>query len=214
MIVDDIISKLSSKRPISFNWRRYLEESVGLPSQLLDSLGADDDWTFIIRVHGIIEAGLNHMILERLGTPELAKFISKMDTSGGKLNIVKALGLLPENARMFVRVLSTVRNAAVHDVRNFQISLVGYEKGLNAEQRRNWRAGLGAGVAPGVVINDPRHAILSGCMMVLGYAMKQELIAAAKRKLQDTMYVGIQELAKSSRRKRKKKPSKANPKQR
>jgi hypothetical protein len=210
MIIDDIMAAIraamKSKRSVSFDWRGYLEESVGLSPKLLESLNKDDDWTFIIKTHGIIEAGLNHMILERLGCPGLTKFISKMDTSAGKLAIVKALDLLPENARMFVRVLSTVRNAAVHDVRNFDISLIEYEKKLNPDQRKNWKKGLGVGVAPGTsVVDNPRAAILSGCMIVLGHAMKQQLIAMTERELHTTMYEGIRELAEASDRKRRKK---------
>lgn len=218
MIIDDIIAKLSAsgsfKRSVTFDWRKYLEESVGISPKFLESLSKDDDWTFIIKIHGLLEAGLNHILLQSLGYPELRKIISKMDTGSGKLAFVKALDLLPGNARMFVRVLSAVRNAAVHDIRNFDISLMEYQKRLDRDQRRNWKVGLGIGVAPGTVIDNPRAAILQGCMIVLGYAMKQELLAATKRQLHTTMVDGIRELAESSVRKRKKKPVKPKSKKR
>jgi hypothetical protein len=219
MVIDDIIAKLaaamSSKCSVDFDFSKYLEESVGFSPKLLKSLSKDDDWTFTIKIHGIIEAGLNHMLLETLGYPELRKIISKMDTSGGKLVFTRALNLLPERARMFVRGVSTIRNAAVHDITHFDISLIEYEKKLDSDQRRNWNAGLGIGVAPGTsVVDDPRAAIAAGCMIVLGYAMKQELLAAMKQKLHITMLEGIQGLAEASAPRRKKKPVKSKTKKR
>jgi hypothetical protein len=220
MIIDDINAKIRRAKgaPVSFDWEGYLEESIGIPRKLLESLlNEDDDWTFIVKIHGIIETGLNHMLLVSLGHPELRKIISKMDTSSGKLAFIKALKLLPDDARMFVRVLSTVRNAAVHDTKNFTISLIEYEMGLDSEQRRNWKAGLGfSNVESATIIADPRVASLHGCTLILAHALKHELLAVTKRQLHTTMNEGIRELAQAKAReearKRKKKRVKAKAK--
>lgn len=220
MIIDKI-SAITSKKPISFDWRGYLEESIGISRKLLDSVSKEDgdDWTFIVKIHGIIEAGLNHMLLVSLGRPGLRKIISKMDTGSGKLSFIKALDLLPANARTFVRVLSTVRNVAVHDIKNFDISLVEYEKRLDREQRRNWKAGLAFGSADeALIVAHPRFAIYHGCMVLLAHALKHELIAVKKRQLYTTMEEGIRDLAKQEARqearKRKKKRAKSKAKKR
>lgn len=214
MLIDDINAKILAAKgvPVKFDMEAYLEESVGIPRKLLDSIRKEDgdDWTFILRVHGIIEAGLNHMLLVTLGRPELRKIISKMGTSYGKLPFIEALNLLPDGARMFIRVLSTLRNAAVHDINNFDISLVEYEKRLNPEQRKNWKAGLGfTSVDDALIVSNPRFAVFHGCIVILGHALKHELAAVTKRQLQTTMREGIRKLAqqetREESRKRKKK---------
>lgn len=185
MLIDDINAKIAAAgASVEFDMPTYLKESVGVPRKLLDAIRKedDDDWTFIIRIHALIEAGLNHMLLVALGRPELRKIISKMPTASGKLEFIKALNLMPDGARKFIGVLSTLRNAAVHDITNFDISLRDYEKRLTPAQLKEWRLGLGFGkVDEPLVISEPRFAIFHGCMLILTYALKHELDAVTKR---------------------------------
>jgi hypothetical protein len=92
----------------------WLEQSVGIPRRLWDSLDNDDDWTFVIKMHGILEAGLNHLLITRLGDwaddpNKLARIVSRLDTidsQRGKIAFINAYGLLSPDARLFVKLLS------------------------------------------------------------------------------------------------------------
>src|ERR1700731_1022816 len=105
----------------------WVTKTVGISRQLLASLDHDDDWTFVIKMHGILEAVLNHLLLSRFDNPALADIISKLETNNertGKIAFINACDLLPENARGFIRLFSQLRNRAVHDVKNFDLNLV------------------------------------------------------------------------------------------
>jgi hypothetical protein len=156
---------------------KWLNESVGISRALLDSLDKDDDWTFIIKMHGILEAALNHLILGRLHEPKLADIVSHLETNDrrtGKIAFIKAYDLLPSRACLFVRMLSEVRNRAVHDVKNFDLDLIKYLQGLNKEQRNNWKIALTSWSfsTPTQSTLDfsltvPRNAIYNSCMTIM-----------------------------------------------
>lgn len=164
------------------DFEKWVFETAGISKKLLDSLDTDDDWTFVIKVHGILETALNHLILNRLQimhpVPKLVDIISRLETNDrrtGKIAFIKAYDLLPDEACLFVRMLSEVRNRAVHDIKNFDLDLVKYLKGLNKEQKQNWRIALTSWSFTRPVpqnlldfsLTVPRNAIHNSCMMIM-----------------------------------------------
>jgi hypothetical protein len=103
-----------------------LETELGLPSGFLERLKTEDDWSFIIKVHAVIEAAVSHLLCSALGKDTLADVFSHLDLSDkrrGKMAFAAALDLLEKPDRRFVRSLSELRNALVHDVTNVGFSL-------------------------------------------------------------------------------------------
>src|SRR5882724_10809892 len=95
-----------------------LSRILGVATDFFAALEKNDDWTFVIKLHALVEAALNHLIIARIGEPSLQKFVSRLETSNdyaGKLAVIRALELLPEKQRKFIKELSTIRNAFVHD---------------------------------------------------------------------------------------------------
>jgi len=171
-----------AQEPRALRWppeiEQELEQSVGVSRKLLDSLESDDDWTFLIKMHGILEAGLNHLLLTRLSNPDLSRIVAFLPTNDqrtGKLAFIKAYKLLSEEACLFVRVLSEVRNRAVHDVKNFDLNLVEYVRQLDANQRENWQIAMTSwdknkpilASIKRVTLTHPRVAILNSCMSIM-----------------------------------------------
>ena len=79
-----------------------LEQKLGLKPGFLESLDDENenDWSFVIKVHALIEAAISHLLTEDLCRPELADLFSRLDMSNkatGKAAFVKALNLLEEN---------------------------------------------------------------------------------------------------------------------
>jgi hypothetical protein len=183
------------------DFRKWLSATPGISQKLLDSLDRDDDWTFVIKMHGILEAGLNHLILSRLHIPEaipkLADIVSRLETNDrrtGKMAFIKAYDLLPDDACMFVRVLSEIRNRAVHDIKNFDLDLVSYLQSLNKEQKQNWKVALTSWTVTKPVSHElldfalkvPRNAIFNSCMMIMirsYHARPERLMEAARQEL-------------------------------
>jgi hypothetical protein len=101
----------------------------GILAWTKDSLGVDlgaepfatNDWILIIKLHAMIETGLNAALVSRFGTPELSRVVAKLDTSNpatGKVAFAKALKILPKHSVTFIQKLSELRNLCVHDTRN------------------------------------------------------------------------------------------------
>ncbi len=124
---------------------KWLEEKAGISKSLLRSLDQDSDWAFIIKIHGIMEVALNHLIGSRLTAPELKPVIAQLETGHdrrGKIAFIQALDLLPENACLFVKLLSKLRGQAVHKIENFDLDLVKYLTNLNKSDQHAWKLAL------------------------------------------------------------------------
>jgi hypothetical protein len=184
---------------ISPTLEKWLKDTVGISRSLLDSLDADDDWTFVIKMHGILEAALNHLLLARLDNPNLARIISRLETSNartGKLAFIKAYGLLEDNACLFVQTLSEIRNRAVHDVKNFDLTLQKYLARLDRQQLKNWKTAMTSwiGRTPSetvrnITVSHPREAIFNCYMIIIITCFAAQLKADAFHKLLQTLDV-------------------------
>ena len=109
-----------------------------------------DDWSFIIKLHALVEAALSHLLAELIGLavkdylpdekkPEgLEEVFSWLELSNkrtGKVAFVKALDIFPKEHRRFIHSPSELRNQLVHDVRNVSFSFSEYLEGLDKEKR-------------------------------------------------------------------------------
>lgn len=117
-----------------------LEEKLGLKSGFFESLDRDDesDWSFIIKVHALIEASISHLLTEHLGRSELNDVFSRLDMSNkttGKVAFVEALKLLEKSERRFISSLSELRNTLVHDVRNVNFDLAEHVESMEKEKQ-------------------------------------------------------------------------------
>lgn len=120
-----------------------LEQKLGLEPGFFDSLDGDDenDWSFIIKAHALIEAAISHLLTENLRRPELGDIFSRLDMSNkstGKAAFVNALELLEKPERRFISSLSELRNKLVHDVRNVNFNLAEYVERMEKKQQEDF----------------------------------------------------------------------------
>ncbi|MEY2538156.1 MAG: hypothetical protein QOG67_1896 [Verrucomicrobiota bacterium] len=189
-------------RDLYDTFNNWLTDSVGISKTLLQSLKTDDDWTFVIKMHGILEAGLNHLLMVRLDDSRLSEVVSKMETNNsrtGKMAFVKAYDLLPDDSCSFVQVLSKIRNDAVHDIKNFDLNLVEYFKTFSSKKLKDWKTALASGLPPitnvdgierasrDTVLENPRYAIFTGCMAIMFRILQRQTMAEGDRKVMDAM---------------------------
>lgn len=117
--------------------------SLGVARSFFDDLlTKGDDWTFVIKIHALVEAALTHLLIAELERPELTEVIAKLETSNnrtGKVAFIKSLKLLDDNHQRFVRALSELRNGLVHDVRNTSFSFSTQVSSLGDGQARDIR---------------------------------------------------------------------------
>ena len=117
-----------------------LEAKLGIKPGFFESLDDEDenDWSFVIKLHSLIEASVSHLLTEQLRRPELSELFSRLDISNkktGKAAFVEALALLDKPERRFMSSLSELRNKLVHDVRNVTFDFVQYVENMNTDQQ-------------------------------------------------------------------------------
>src|SRR6266852_4096201 len=93
---------------------RNLEHDLGIPPGFCLKLRQDDDWSFVIKLHALIECAAAEQLTRTLRRKELADTFSRLALSNlktGKLALIKALNLLPSAHIQFIRNFSELRNA-------------------------------------------------------------------------------------------------------
>jgi len=167
-----------------------LKKDFGLSHSPLESLQSDDDWAFVIKMYGFLETAVNHLLITQLANPKLVKVIAKLPMSDrryGKMAFVRAYSLLPDNACSFVDLLASVRNHAVHDIKNLDLNLTKYVEDLKPTQLRDWRTAMSCWTGGGgdsatrdLSVKAPRHAIFSCCISIMARSLVHQLVVDAK----------------------------------
>jgi hypothetical protein len=106
---------------------------------LLDLL-KENDWTFVIKSHALIETAVTQMVIEHLGKTELTKIVELLplsDNRTGKIAVAKQLNLLDDKQRRFVKFFSELRNSLVHRLDNLDFNFEKYVSSLDPNQKRS-----------------------------------------------------------------------------
>lgn len=105
-----------------------LQEKLMLHPDFFEKLLEEDDWSFVIKLHALIEAAVGSLLLYHLEEPKLERIISRLELGNktfGKLAFLKDLELLGDTYRRYIFSLSELRNEFVHNVHNCNTSLKG-----------------------------------------------------------------------------------------
>ena len=112
------------------SWTSEVErvlKDMNLPgSFLVDLLREPHDWSFIIKLHALVEGVSTHLLIADLGDERLREPISHLEMSNsrtGKVAFLKALELIESDDRSFISSLSELRNQLVHGIANIEFSL-------------------------------------------------------------------------------------------
>lgn len=122
----------------------YVEEisaELKLKLDFLLSIGNDNDWSFIIKSHALIESVITELIISRIEEIEIKPIIERMplhDDQVSKMRIVKIYGLMTDDQIKFVKKLSEIRNDIVHKFDNIDFTFTNYISQLDKNQRKSW----------------------------------------------------------------------------
>jgi hypothetical protein len=139
--VDRLVTSLSS-----------IEQEFGLRGGFFLELGREDDWSFVIKMHALVEAMVFHLLTHAIGDTRISEFFERLELSNprtGKIALAEMLELLESPERRFIRLISELRNRLVHNVRNVNFNLQAYYEGLDKNQRQNFLDGAGWWCSPG-----------------------------------------------------------------
>lgn len=84
----------------------WLIREVGIKASMLETLRSkDDDWTFIIKIHALIEVALNHMVsgMSPMHRDELFPIIERLPIQGraGKIEFASSISALPKESKIY-----------------------------------------------------------------------------------------------------------------
>lgn len=136
------MSDLFAVEPNQWKDALRLEAELGLPAGFLDALFREDDWTFLIKIHALLEAAATHLVVKALDEPRLEGILSQLDigdSRAGTIAVIKSLDLLPPFARRYLRAMSRIRNKVIHDVQQVSFSFEDYVKSLDSNQLHEHR---------------------------------------------------------------------------
>jgi hypothetical protein len=115
-------------------------KKLNIPKEVFSNLWNDDDWSFIIKSHSIVEASLANKLSETIQNPQLNKHIYKLNINGstGKLSIAKEFGIISKDTEKFIKALSSIRNDFVHSIDSLNKTISQYLNGMNQEHKKNF----------------------------------------------------------------------------
>jgi len=137
---------------------RLLEESIGLQRGFFQKLVHDDDLTFIVKIHALVESAVSHLLVEEINQPKLNNFITRLELNNkvsGKVALAKALDAIDKEERTTIRKLSEIRNDYVHDVLTTETSLSNWISKLERNKFEEYLKTFGP--AEDVVLRDVKR---------------------------------------------------------
>lgn len=165
-----------------------LESKLGLSPGFFSGLQAEDDWSFVIKCHALVETACSFLLTAYFKNPNYEDIFSRIemsDTKKGKVAFLRAAGIVvPEEAK-FITALSELRNKLVHNIRGVAFKFGDHVSALDANQKQSFAKTFGYAYlesdgeeklvlkdsAP--ILSDPKAAIFHGMRLILGIIMLQ-----------------------------------------
>lgn len=175
-----------------------VEGRLGIRSGFFEDLAREDDWSFVVKAHALLESSCAAFLTDYLGKPELADIFARLELSSkdtGKVAFTKAFGLLNDRERRFISALSQLRNLLVHNVKNTNFSFEEHIGGLDKNQRKSFVESLGYAYLSEKdgkefiayqerVLGEPKETILLGLKYIVGIMGIQIDTAALRREVE------------------------------
>lgn len=173
-----------------------LEQELALPANFFEHLFKEDDWSFVIKLHALVEAATSRLIVSQLGRPELHDFVARLELSGtsiGKAPLATALGVFDSDERRFTRALSELRNSLVHRVENVRFSFPAYVESLDKNQKEKFYSAFGTSYHEGLeidgrdvdfrayVLENPKLSVWMSAMLFLALVHQSKELAELRQ---------------------------------
>ncbi len=115
---------------------KEISEKLNIQPAFFYFLHKEDEWTFIIKIHCILESLLSWIIPEHLKDKRFIDYCKKLGMMK-KIQLVTALDIFKNEAKIIngINFLSELRNTLTHDVTNINFSFSDYFKN-NPEKKK------------------------------------------------------------------------------
>jgi len=106
-----------------------LERALEIREGFLAELERDDDWSYVVKLHTLMEAAVSHLLAKAFEDDRLDKALQSLPLGSlrsGKLAFLRALDLLGDSDMRFVRFVSELRGALVGRIQSVDLSISSY----------------------------------------------------------------------------------------
>jgi hypothetical protein len=144
-----------------------------------------DDWSFLLKVHTLLEMAIAHLIQQRIGIDELNLIIEKVPMNGGaasKMKIASALSLLDNDTDKFLDALTKLRNKAAHQIDSVNLTMGDFIKLIQKSEVKHLFLRPGPNFSEDEVVasvmSSPRFSIWASSLNLLSaiYEKKTEIL--------------------------------------
>ena len=135
-----------------------------LPDSFLEDLLKGDDWTFILRLHALLETAITWSLEVHFQPHPIGDFLTKLNLSGkgsSKLELADQLGILDQDSNKFISGINSIRNRLAHNIRNLSFDLERYVDELSPEHRKQFVSTCCALADPKVVADTLKQGRVS-----------------------------------------------------
>jgi len=128
------------------------ESSINLPEGFVYKLLDDDDWSFVIKLHSLLEAAISYSLSESIkilfkksfpdNKVNLQAIFANLETSNkvtGKIAFLKGLDIPADaNYRGLIQHLSRMRNAMIHNINKVGMTIKEYYNSLEKDVKKDF----------------------------------------------------------------------------
>ena len=116
-----------------------MDAAVGLPRGFLVRLLDEDDWSFVVKIHAVLEAAVSQLLGEALGDPRLRhalEYLPMGESKTGKLALAASLDLISTQEKKFIKTVSELRNRLAHGIRDIGFTFEAELKHQDKNQKK------------------------------------------------------------------------------
>lgn len=122
------------------NLFKSFEKDFNLPNEFFNNLFIENDWSFVIKSHSLLESLVTSLIVHHFREPSISEVVSRLEMSNaqtGKIAILKNTKLLGKNNIKFIIALSELRNILVHRIENVSFTFDEWTLSMDKNQLRS-----------------------------------------------------------------------------
>lgn len=165
------------------------------PSFFSDLFLEQDDWSFIIKIHALLESVVCSMLAAHLSRPALEDTLAAKVEMEARIEMLKALNLVSDQQRKMMRTLSRLRNKLVHNVKQTDFTFSSYLE--NKETRKNFVEAFTFEAEKPLmaefILANPRATIWMAVVSVAGLTVQEKLKAQDRSIIEALRGAGLDE---------------------
>jgi hypothetical protein len=156
-----------------------LENILGLPNGFYNSLLAEDDWSFVIKLSALFEAASGQALAAKLQHSEIESELSYLEQAK-KITLILKLNIITKEQSKFLIELASLRNTLVHNISNVTFNWKTFTSAFDKNKKKSFANVFGHGIhenfeVDGISLNRTDFTVENPKMAI--WVTAQEILA-------------------------------------